>query len=73
MSVITENNMGKSGDHLYNALLDAHKGLSEQQSHRLNARLVLILMNHIGEEKVVESAIDLAAQGVRSESPTDAP
>lgn len=71
MSLLTDNNMGMNGDHLYNTLLDAHKGLPTAHSHRLNARLVLILMNHIGDAGVVESAISLAAENMNSDAPQD--
>ena len=64
MSLITENNMGESGDHLYNVLLDAHKELSSEQSQRLNARLVLILMNQVGSTELVEEAITLAQKNL---------
>ena len=47
-------------DATYAALLAAHKDLPETASHALNARLVLILMNHIGDAKVLKEALDLA-------------
>lgn len=47
-------------DDFYERLLRAHKGLDEAESQALNARLVLILANHIGDEAVLEEAIDLA-------------
>ena len=47
-------------DAAYAALLVAHKGLTEAESHALNARLVLILMNHIGVPEVLQQALDLA-------------
>lgn len=50
-------------DGFYAALLEAHKGLSEAESHALNARLVLILANHIGDMKVLEEALALAVDG----------
>jgi hypothetical protein len=37
------------GDDVYAALLAAHEGLSEAESHALNARLVLMLANRIGD------------------------
>jgi len=67
MVLTTDNNMGQDGDHLYNALLDAHQGLTIEQSHRLNARLVLILMNQVGTTQVVEQAIALAASDIHAE------
>lgn len=47
-------------DGFYQELLAAHEGLDESQSHALNARLVLILANHIGSQKVLSEALDLA-------------
>ena len=48
-------------DAFYASLLAVHKGLTEAQSHALNARLVLILSNHIGDPGTLQSALDLAA------------
>lgn len=36
-------------DGFYHALMDAHAGLSEAECHALNARLVLLMANHIGD------------------------
>ena len=47
MSLITTPNL-RDPDATYAALLAVHKGLSEAESQALNARLVLILMNHVG-------------------------
>ena len=47
-------------DETYARLIAAHDGLTEAQSHALNARLVLILMNHIGTENVLSEALRLA-------------
>jgi hypothetical protein len=43
-------------DNFYNALMDAHEGLSESESHALNARLVLMMANQIGN---IETLRDL--------------
>lgn len=48
------------GDAFYEALMDAHTGLSESQSHLLNARLILVLANHVGDLNVLKQAIQLA-------------
>lgn len=50
-------------DGFYAALLAAHKGLTEAQSHALNARLVLVLANHIGDRAVLDQALALARDG----------
>jgi len=47
-------------DDFYAALLAAHEGLSKAESDALNARLVLILANHIGDADVLGQALDLA-------------
>lgn len=47
-------------DDFYARLLEAHEGLSKAESDALNARLVLILSNHIGQHDVLAQALDLA-------------
>ena len=47
-------------DDFYEALIDAHRELSAEQSHALNARLVLLLANHIGAQSVLQQALDAA-------------
>lgn len=51
-------------DETYARLIATHEGLDEAESHALNARLILILMNHIGDDVVLAEALRLA----RSES-----
>jgi len=48
------------GDELYQALLDAHRGLTLEQSHAVNARLILLLANHIGDLAVLREALQRA-------------
>ena len=50
----------ENADDFYAALLAAHEGLEEADTHTFNARLVLILANHIGNQAVLEAAIDAA-------------
>ena len=59
MSLITTPNL-RDPDAAYAALLAAHKGLSEAESDALTARLVLILMNHIGDGPAFAEALKLA-------------
>jgi Protein of unknown function (DUF2783) len=47
-------------DGLYAAIIDAHAGLSPDESVALNARLVLLLANHIGDTNVILQAIATA-------------
>lgn len=47
-------------DGFYAELLEAHDGLSDDDSVALNARLVLILANHIGDRRVLTQAFAAA-------------
>ncbi|MHC0052160.1 DUF2783 domain-containing protein [Actibacterium sp. D379-3] len=49
-------------DGFYAELLANHRGLTEAESQALNARLILILANHIGDRAVLSAALDLARQ-----------
>ena len=51
-------------DRIYNAIIDAHRGLNDAESLSLNASLVLILANHIGDESIVREAIAVARAAV---------
>jgi len=57
--LITEPNIERPDD-FYAALLAAHQGLSVEQSHDLNARLVLLLANQIGRHEVLQQVLDAA-------------
>jgi Protein of unknown function (DUF2783) len=61
MSLVTKRNL-TDADGAYAALIGAHKGLSEAESIAFNARLILILMNHVGDRVVIDEALALAAQ-----------
>ena len=50
-------------DGFYAELLSAHEGLSDEASVALNARLVLILANHIGVRSVLTEALAAATKG----------
>lgn len=47
-------------DSFYAALMEAHRGLDDAASRRLDARLVILLANHIGDEAVLREAVALA-------------
>ena len=51
-------------DALYAAIIDAHAGLGEAESAALNARLVLILANHIGDAGVLAEALAVARRSL---------
>lgn len=52
----------RPGDDFYEALIEMHRGLDDEQSERVNARLVLLLANHIGDLSVLQEAMDQARQ-----------
>lgn len=56
--------LGAHGDLFYGALLKAHDGLDEEASARLNARLVLLLANQVGDLDTLKAALDTARSGV---------
>lgn len=49
-----------SGDDFYEALIEAHRDLGDEASEALNARLILLLANHIGDIAVLREALALA-------------
>jgi hypothetical protein len=59
MDLIAERHLAEH-DTFYARLLEAHRGLSEAESHALNARLVLILANHVGDLEALTQALALA-------------
>jgi hypothetical protein len=73
-ALITHANFGRAGqryaqaytpgDEFYEALIEAHRGLADDSSHDLNARLVLLLANHIGDLDVLHEALAAAREGL---------
>ena len=61
MDLITTPHL-EAPDDFYEALIDAHRDLSGEASHALNARLVLLLANHVGSQRVLLAAL-AAAKG----------
>ncbi len=52
------------GDDFYEALIDTHRNLTDEQSQLVNAKLILLLANHIGDMHVLRQAIQLARADV---------
>ncbi|MCZ4313530.1 DUF2783 domain-containing protein [Comamonadaceae bacterium G21597-S1] len=50
----------QDADTFYEQLLDAHQGLSPEQSELLNARLILLLANQIGDARVLQECLAAA-------------
>jgi hypothetical protein len=60
---IGKDRLGPHGDEFYAALMAAHEGLSFEQSAALNARLVLVLANLVGDPESLEQALAAARKG----------
>lgn len=60
MSGIGKDRLGAAGDDIYAALMAAHDGLTFEDSVKLNARLVLLLANEVGDPARIEAAIAAA-------------
>ena len=52
------------GDDFYEQLIEAHRDLSDEQSALLNAKLILLLANHVGDIAILRQALVLAREGV---------
>jgi hypothetical protein len=59
MALSTSSNFAKPDD-AFRMIVESHRGLSDAQSADLDAALVLVLANHIGDLEVLREAIELA-------------
>jgi hypothetical protein len=50
-------------DDFYEALIDTHRDLTLEQSQMVNAKLILLLANHIGDLDVLRDALKRARDG----------
>ena len=65
-SLVTECNLAAPDD-FYERLIDMHRGLDEAASARVNAKLILLLCNHIGDAEVLAQAMAAAREDVAGE------
>ncbi|MFZ5615692.1 MAG: DUF2783 domain-containing protein [Pseudomonadota bacterium] len=49
-------------DDIYEAIIALHEGLSDDESAKANARLIIILANHIGDASVIREAASIARE-----------
>ncbi len=49
-------------DDVYNAVVEAHRGLNDDEARLLDAKLILLLVNHIGDDAVIHEALREAAR-----------
>jgi hypothetical protein len=69
MGLVTTSNL-KDPDRFYEALIAAHENLSKEESDAFNARLILLLSNHIGDFDTLMEALETAARPTRRISPS---
>lgn len=62
-TLITEANLPRPDD-FYQVLTDMHRDLTDEQSADVNARLILLLSNHIGDQDVLEEAMTIAREHI---------
>lgn len=60
MSLIVEPNI-REPDALYEQLIALHEGHDDATAMRISARLILLLINHIGDRAIIEDAITKAS------------
>lgn len=63
MTMLNTNANIAEPDEFYAELLEIHEGHSKEESDAINARLILLLANHIGERDVLSAAMKAAATG----------
>ena len=59
---LTKDNLSPNGDAFYESLMSAHEGLDHDQSEKLNARLILLMANVIGDGERLKLIIDKAKE-----------
>jgi len=64
--LITTPNLSDPDD-VYEKLVRLHEGLTDAESLKVWSRLVLTLVNHIGDHEVIQQAIDIATPHKRSD------
>ncbi len=72
MSLVTAPNIAAPDD-FYEMLIDMHRDLGEAQSALVNAKLVLLLANHIGDLDVLRAAMAAAREDVAQGTGETAP
>lgn len=58
----------RAADDFYEDLINMHRDLTDEQSAQVNARLILLLSNHIGDLNVLRDAMNIARKDVDSGS-----
>jgi len=62
---LVKDRLGRNADAFYEALLEAHEGLTFEQCVRMDTRLILILASQIGDPDMLKAALAAARQGAK--------
>ena len=60
MAQLITDNRFSSPDDFYEVLIDTHRDLTPEQSEKVNAKLILLLANHIGDMEALRQAMEIA-------------
>lgn len=52
-------------DDMYQQFIDMHDGLDDVEGMKVNAKLILLLANHIGDPDIIQQAITIATNGAK--------
>ncbi len=63
----------RAGDDFYEELINMHAGLTDEQSMQVNAKLILLLSNHIGDLTVLREAMQIARHDMKADAEPTAP
>lgn len=66
-----EDGFAGRGDDFYEALIAAHEGLTDEESAALNARLILLLANQVGDVAVLREAVSAARASIEKSRGAD--
>ena len=67
MADLVTDNRFADPDRAFRRLIEARRGLSPEAAAALDARLVLLLANHIGDDRVLEQAINAAKAAMKAD------
>jgi len=62
---LAKDRLGRNAEAFYEALLDAHEGLTFEQCVRMDTRLILILASQIGDPELLAAALVAARKGAK--------
>ena len=60
-----QKNLGiEEAEGFYTSLIDLHQGLSTEQSHQLNARLIMLMAGQIGDLRILGEMLDFVRDNI---------